>query len=154
MSLRTHPCGALRVSDAGKDVIISGWVDSFRVAGKISFLVVRDRTGSTQIFLNAALTEQCKHLQKESVVQVFGKVNKRPEKQINPAMPTGEIEIEGVRVEILSLAEAPLPIEIREETTTSLDKRLDYRFFGCASGKNKIRLHDPLQNLYGVHPRA
>jgi aspartyl-tRNA synthetase len=137
MSLRTHPCGALRVSDAGKDVIISGWVDSFRVAGKISFLVVRDRTGSTQIFLNAALTEQCKHLQKESVVQVFGKVNKRPEKQINPAMPTGEIEIEGVRVEILSLAEAPLPIEIREETTTSLDKRLDYRFLDVRREKIK-----------------
>ncbi|QQR92469.1 MAG: aspartate--tRNA(Asn) ligase [Candidatus Iainarchaeum archaeon] len=128
MSLRTHACGQLRVSDAGKEVVLSGWVDSFRVAGKISFLTVRDRTGTTQVFLNAALTDHCKHLQKESVVQVFGKVNKRPEKQINPAMHTGEVEVEAQRVEILSLAEAPLPIEIREETTTSLDKRLDYRF--------------------------
>ena len=137
MSLRTHTCGQLRVADAGKDVVLSGWVDSFRVAGKISFLVVRDRTGSTQIFLNAALTEQLKQLQKESVVQIFGKVNKRPEKQVNPGMHTGEIEVEGVRVEILSLAEAPLPIEIREETTTSLDKRLDFRFLDVRRDKIK-----------------
>lgn len=137
MSLRTHTCGQLRVSDAGKEVILSGWVDSFRVAGKISFLTVRDRTGTTQVFLNAALTEQCKHLQKESVVQVFGKVNKRPEKQFNPAMATGEVEVEAHRVEILSLAEAPLPIEIREETTTSQDKRLDYRFLDFRREKIK-----------------
>lgn len=137
MSLRTHTCGQLRVSDAGKEVVLSGWVDSFRVAGKISFLAVRDRTGITQVFLNAALTEQCKQLQKESVVQIFGKVNKRPEKQVIPTMHTGEIEVEAHRIEILSLAETPLPIEIREETTTSLEKRLDYRFLDFR--REKIR---------------
>src|SRR3989338_1017903 len=68
-----------------------------------------------------------KHVDKY-VVLVKGKVKKRPDNLVRKEMPTGEIEIEAEDIEVLSKAETPLPIEIQEDTTTSIDKRLDYRF--------------------------
>jgi aspartyl-tRNA synthetase len=119
---------------AGKEVTVCGWVETLRVAGKISFLLLRDRTGIVQVFLDKNLTEKFKELRKESVVKIVGMVNKRPENQIKREMKTGEIELGAKELEVLNHAE-PLPIEIDENSTTSLDKRLDYRFVDLHNSK-------------------
>lgn len=117
--------------------MLTGWVDSLRVQGKISFLILRDREGVIQCFLNKELTTKHKDLSKESVVLVKGNVKKRPAKQVRKELMTGEIELEATGLKVLSKAETPLPIEIEEETTTHIDKRLDYRFLDVR--RNKIK---------------
>ncbi len=126
--LRTHTCGELTAEDAEKNVVVCGWTETLRIQGKVGFLLLRDRSGITQCFLNQSLTKQCNDLSKESVVLVEGRVKKRPQSQVRKDLSTGEVEIEAAKVEVLSRAETPLPIEVEEETTTSIDKRLDYRF--------------------------
>ena len=75
---RTNTCGELRISDAGRDVTLSGWVQRVRKMGGMTFLDLRDRYGITQIVFNndtdAALCEKANHLGREFVVQVKGKV--------------------------------------------------------------------------------
>ena len=126
--LRTHNCGELSGKQAGEKVVLCGWIDALRVQGKIGFMLLRDRYGITQVFLNSQLAKEFGNLSKESVVLVEGEVKKRPENQIKKEMSTGEIEVSASKIEILSQSETPLPIEITEETTTNIDKRLDYRF--------------------------
>lgn len=134
--IRTHNCGELTGKEAGKKVTLCGWVDTIRVQGKIGFLLLRDRNGITQVFLNPELAKQFGTLSKESVVLIEGEVKKRPDNQVKKEMKTGEIEIAASKIEIISEAETPLPIEITEETTTNIDKRLDYRFLDLR--RNKI----------------
>ncbi len=135
--VRTHTCGELRASHEKEKVSLSGWVDSLRLTGKISFLILRDRTGWVQVFVNKELTEKIKSLPKESVVEVSGVVNKRPDNQVIENISTGQIEIVAEKIDIISLSDTPLPIELREETTTSLEKRLDYRFLDVRREKIK-----------------
>ncbi len=126
--LRTHTCGELNIKDVEKKVVLCGWVDTVRITGKISFLLLRDRTGIIQIFLDKALTAQAQQMKKESIVLVKGSVNKRPANQVHTDIATGMIEVAAEDIEMINLAEPTLPVEIREDTTTTLDKRLDYRF--------------------------
>lgn len=121
--LRTHTCGELRKEHANTEVVLSGWVDSLRISGKIGFLLLRDRYGITQCFLGKKLIEQAQQISKESVVQVTGKVNVRPENQIKKEMLTGEIELEVTKIDVLSLAD-PLPLDEH----ASEDTRLKYRY--------------------------
>src|SRR3989344_1082388 len=134
--IRTHNCGELTAKEAGKKVTLCGWVDTIRVQGKIGFLLLRDRYGITQVFLNPELAKEFGTLSKESVVLINGEVKKRPDNQVKKEMKTGEIELAASKIEVLSKAETPLPIEITEETTTNIDKRLDYRFLDLR--RNKI----------------
>ncbi len=136
---RTHACGALTKAEAGHPAILEGWVDAYRQTGKIGFLLLRDRTGITQVFVNKELAAEYGHRFKpESVVRVEGKVNARPPNQIKAEMKTGEIELEAQKITILSEAETPLPIDLgMGDTTTSLDKRLDYRFLDVRREKIK-----------------
>src|SRR3989344_5964341 len=134
--IRTHNCGELTAKEAGKKVTLCGWVDTIRVQCKIGFLLLRDRYGITQVFLNPELAKEFGTLSKESVVLINGEVKKRPDNQVKKEMKTGEIELVASKIEVLSKAETPLPIEILEETTTNLDKRLDYRFLDLR--RNKI----------------
>ena len=120
--LRTHTCGELRKKDSGKTVTIAGWIDKFRFS-KVGFVDLRDKYGITQIFLNPELTKELKHLKKESVIQVKGKVNERP--KANEKLKTGEIEIEAKEVKILNEAE-PLPLDLELESTE--DTILKYRY--------------------------
>ena len=121
-------CGTLTKADTGKEVHLSGWVDTLRLTGKISFLLLRDRTGIVKVFLDKALTEKFQHIKTQSVVSLKGMVNARHANQVKADMKTGEIEIAAQSIDLLSMAETPLPIEVTEETSTGLDKRLDYRF--------------------------
>ena len=94
---RTHLCGDLRSTDAGKTVTIMGWVNSRRDHGGLIFLDIRDRSGISQVILDKEVSPEG-HLKAETarpeyVVAVTGKVRVRGEGLANPNMPTGEIEI-------------------------------------------------------------
>ncbi|MBW3004370.1 aspartate--tRNA ligase [Candidatus Woesearchaeota archaeon] len=121
---RTNTCGELNKKFVGKEVTLAGWIDSLRIQGKIGFLLLRDRYGVTQFFLNPKLAKEFGHLKKESVIQVKGKVNARPENQVKTDMPTGEVEVEAQEILVLNEAE-PLPLDV-EETTE--ETRLKYRY--------------------------
>ncbi len=123
--LRTHTCGELREKDAGKKVVLCGWVDALRVQGKIGFLLLRDRYGITQVFLNPSLAKEFGTLSKESVVLVRGEVKKRPDNQVKKEMATGEIEVSATALEVLNKAE-PLPLDFSADTSEEI--RLRYRY--------------------------
>ncbi|NQV08230.1 aspartate--tRNA ligase [Candidatus Woesearchaeota archaeon] len=125
--LRTHTCGELNKSHADKKVTLAGWADTIRVHGKVGFIIIRDRYGKTQLFLGKQFIEQITNLKKESVIQVEGKVNLRPENQIRKEMSTGEIEVGVSKLEVLNPAE-PLPMELDESITSTDETRLKYRF--------------------------
>ncbi|MBM3282332.1 MAG: aspartate--tRNA(Asn) ligase, partial [Candidatus Diapherotrites archaeon] len=136
--IRTHTCGELRKNHSGEVVTLEGWVDTYRETGKISFILIRDRTGITQVFVNKDLTAANKSaLKPETVVRIQGKVNTRPANQVRAEMPTGEIELEAQAITVLNEAEQPLPIDLLPETTTGLDKRIDYRFLDVR--REKVR---------------
>lgn len=107
----------------GEKVKLQGWVDSVRDHGKITFIDLRDRTGKVQ-----TVAQGMEKVSPESVIEIIGEVAKRPEKLVNPDIPTGTIEIQVEELKVLSLSkELPLPIdtdgyEINEET------RLKYRY--------------------------
>jgi aspartyl-tRNA synthetase len=126
---RTHTCGELRKEDAGNEVTLAGWADSVRVQGRIGFVLLRDRYGITQCFINPKLVESCDlaNIRKESVLQIKGEVKARPENQVRSEMATGEIELSATSVEILNPA-APLPLELDESVESNDDTRMKYRF--------------------------
>jgi len=125
--LRTHTCGELRAKHAGKKVTLCGWVETHRVQGKLSFILLRDRYGITQIFVNPEITKKIGELRRETVIQVKGEAKKRPENQVKKELETGEIEVSAEDVIILSKA-APLPLELSESVASTEDVRLKYRY--------------------------
>ncbi|HLC72514.1 MAG TPA: aspartate--tRNA ligase [Candidatus Nanoarchaeia archaeon] len=136
--LRTHACGEVSEQDVSKTVTLCGWVDTLRVSGKIAFLLLRDRTGIIQIFLDKTLTEKYQHeLKKESVVLVEGLVNKRPDNQVKQDMKTGAVEIAGKRIEILNKAE-PLPLDFNIES--SEETRLKFRYLDLRRSEVRDKL--------------
>jgi len=128
--LRTHTCGELRKEHTGKEVVLAGWADSVRVSGKIGFVILRDRYGTTQCFIGKQFLETLKTIRKDSVLQIKGKVNARPEKQVKKEMLTGEIELEATELKVLAMAE-PLPLD---ENATE-DTRLKYRYLDLRKEK-------------------
>jgi aspartyl-tRNA synthetase len=125
--LRTHTCGELSKKDAGKKVTLTGWVETHRIQGKMSFIILRDRYGITQLFVNKKITGELGEIRRESVIQVEGEVQKRPDNQVKKEMTTGEIEISADEIVILSKAD-PLPMEIDENVESTEDTRLKYRY--------------------------
>ncbi|MGA2357404.1 MAG: OB-fold nucleic acid binding domain-containing protein, partial [Terriglobales bacterium] len=94
---RTHMCGALRLSDAGKKAVLMGWCNRRRDLGQIIFVDLRDRTGVTQVVFNyelsAAVHEKAEALRNEFVIAAIGTVKRRDADTINPNIPTGEVEL-------------------------------------------------------------
>ncbi|MBN1644700.1 aspartate--tRNA ligase [Candidatus Woesearchaeota archaeon] len=121
---RSHTCGELNKSHVDKSVVISGWMDSLRIQGRIGFLLLRDRYGITQCFLNPESAKKFQGLKKESVLQVKGKVNARPKNQINEKMSTGEIELEAQEIFVLNESDV-LPLDLKK---ASEETRLTYRY--------------------------
>lgn len=126
---RTHTCGELRLTDKGKTVTLAGWVQTIRNLGGMIFIDLRDRYGITQLLFNpdtdAALAEQAKKLGREFVIMVSGKVNERSSK--NTHIPTGEIEIAAIRLNVLNESKTP-PFTIEEESDGGDDLRMKYRY--------------------------
>ncbi|GED85846.1 aspartate--tRNA ligase [Streptomyces sp. NPDC091412] len=126
---RSHTCGELRASDVGTDVRLSGWLHNRRDLGGILFIDLRDHYGITQLVARPGTPayEALDKLSKETVVRVDGKVVSRGADNVNPELPTGEIEIEVGEVEVLGAA-APLPFTINAEDGVNEERRLEYRF--------------------------
>jgi aspartyl-tRNA synthetase len=127
---KTHGCGALRAADNGKEVVLMGWVDVRRDHGGCVFVDLRDRTGLVQVVfdpqVNAGAHEIAGEIRTEYCIGVVGRVRSRGE-NINPRMPTGEIEVEGLKLEIFSRAATP-PFPIQDQLDTNEALRLQYRY--------------------------
>lgn len=128
---RTHTCGELRASDAGKSVVLLGWVNRRRDHGNLIFLDLRDRYGLTQIVLDkdlsAAAHAKADQARPEYVVAAIGTVRLRGKDVINPKMPTGEIEIVADELRILNDAKVP-PFSPSEDAIGNEEVRLKYRY--------------------------
>ena len=126
---RDTKCGELRLSDAGRDVTIAGWVQRSRKMGGMTFVDVRDRYGITQVVfnneINPELCNAANALGREFVVQIKGKVAERSSK--NPNMPTGDIEIIADELKVLNRSEIP-PFTIEDNTDGGDDLRMKYRY--------------------------
>jgi aspartyl-tRNA synthetase len=126
---RSHTCGELRASDVGTDVRLSGWLHNRRDLGGILFIDLRDHYGITQLVARPGTSayEALDKLTKESTVRVDGKVVSRGTDNVNPDLPTGEVEVEVGEVELLGAAQ-PLPFTINTEDGVNEERRLEYRF--------------------------
>ncbi|MBR6446271.1 MAG: aspartate--tRNA ligase [Prevotella sp.] len=126
---RTNTCGELRLSDAGRQVTLAGWVQRVRKMGGMTFVDLRDRYGITQLVFDeskdAALCENANKLGREWCVQVVGTVSERQSK--NPKMPTGDIEILADRLNVLSESDTP-PFTIEDQTDGGDELRMKYRY--------------------------
>ena len=128
---RTQMCGALRASDAGKKAVLMGWVNRRRDHGNLLFIDLRDRTGVTQVVLNAerdaAIHEKAGTLRNEYVIAVTGTVKLRDANTVNKNMATGEVEL--VAEELRILNESKLPPFLPSDTAlTNEETRLKYRY--------------------------
>ncbi|MFF3316764.1 aspartate--tRNA ligase [Streptomyces sp. NPDC003035] len=126
---RSHTCGELRASDVGTDVRLSGWLHNRRDLGGILFIDLRDHYGITQLVARpgTAAAEVLDKLTKETVVRVDGKVVSRGAENVNPELPTGEIEIEAAEVEVLGAAKQ-IPFTVNTDDGVNEERRLEYRF--------------------------
>lgn len=126
---RTHSCGELRKEDAGKKVVLNGWVAVARDLGGLFFLDLRDRKGITQVAVEPEtqkeLYERARQLKSEYVIWVEGTVRERSNP--NPNIPTGLIEIYPDDFGIISKSELP-PFEISDDVELSEEIKLRYRF--------------------------
>jgi len=126
---RTHNCGALRASDTGSSVRLSGWIHRKRDHGGLVFIDLRDHHGLTQLVLHPetpgfAIVER---LRAESVIKIDGEVVARDASVVNANLPTGEIEIRVSAVEVLSEA-AELPLPVFGEPDYPEEIRLKHRY--------------------------
>ncbi|MDY3225193.1 MAG: aspartate--tRNA ligase [Candidatus Faecousia sp.] len=129
MQSRTHTCGELRLSDAGKTVTIVGWLENVREVGSnFAFCVLRDYYGTTQVVIeNEEMMHVIKPINKESTLSVTGVVRERESK--NPKLPTGEIEVVPEKIEVLgNCIHNQLPFEINKSKDADENTRLKYRF--------------------------
>ncbi len=128
---RTHLCGDLRAADAGKQVVLMGWVNRRRDHGNLIFLDLRDRSGIAQIVLDAEICpeghKKGEQVRPEYVVAAIGKVRRRAADAINPKMPTGEIEIEATELRVLNDARLA-PFSPAEEAIQNEEVRLKHRY--------------------------
>jgi aspartyl-tRNA synthetase len=126
---RSHTCGALRESDIGKVVRLSGWCHRIRDHGGVLFIDLRDHYGLTQVVADpdSKAFKLAETLRAEWVVRIDGKVRKRPAGTENPELPTGQIEIYIDEIELLGPA-AELPMPVFGEQDYPEEIRLKYRF--------------------------
>ncbi|MBQ0864496.1 aspartate--tRNA ligase [Streptomyces sp. RK75] len=127
---RSHTCGELRATDVGTDVRLSGWLHNRRNLGGILFIDLRDHYGIVQLVVrdeSSEINEKLSSLAKETVLRVDGRVTARGAENVNPELPTGEIEVEVSQVEVLGGAEQ-IPFTINAEDGVNEERRLEYRF--------------------------
>ena len=139
MELRTHNCGELTEQNVGQKVKLCGWLSSTRDLGAVIFFVLRDFYGYTQV---VAADEETKALvrdiPRESTISVEGKVILRSSP--NPDMPTGMIEIEPEKIEVLGKCYEQLPFEVATSTSSREDTRLKYRFLDLRNPEVKDKI--------------
>ena len=140
---RTHTCGELRLSDAGQNVTIVGWMENVREVGSnFAFVVVRDFYGTTQVVVETEdMMKIIKSINKESTISVTGTVRERASK--NPKQPTGDIEVVPTEIKVLGRCRYnELPFEINRSRDADETLRLKYRYLDLRNPavKNNIIL--------------
>ena len=151
---RTHTCGELRLADAGKEVVLSGWVQRVRDKGTLLWIDIRDRYGLTQLFLqegvsSAEVMEKARTLGREFVIQAKGKVIERESK--NPNIPTGEIEIQLTELNILNASKTP-PFTIEDKSDGGDDLRMKYRYLDLR--RNPLKNNLILRHNVAIETRS
>lgn len=129
--IKTFACGEVSRRDIGKEVVLNGWVQRRRDLGGLIFVDLRDRSGIIQVVFNPEVEEDAfklaENLRNEYVISVTGRVVERPRGEVNPNMPTGEIEVLGSALVILNEAKTP-PIYIADQAGDDETVRLKYRY--------------------------
>ena len=141
MQSRTHTCGELRITDAGKKVQLSGWMENFREVGaELGFVVIRDFYGTTQVVIETAeMMKTFKAITKESTISVEGVVRERSSK--NPKLETGDIEVVPEKVTVLGRCRYnELPFEINHSREADEAARLKYRYLDIRNPEVKKNL--------------
>jgi len=152
MLKRTHNCGQLRLEDAGKQVTLAGWVQSYRDHGNLVFFDLRDREGLTQLVFNPESQPDVHRLARtircEWVVAARGKVRPRGERLDNPKLATGQIEVLVEELQILNAAKTP-PFEIADAEKTNEEIRLTSRYIDLRRPEmqQKLRLRHKVTTL-------
>lgn len=151
---RTHTCGELRLADAGKEVVLSGWVQRVRDKGTLLWIDIRDRYGLTQLFLqegvsSAEVMEKARTLGREFVIQAKGTVIERESK--NPNIPTGEIEIQLNELNILNASKTP-PFTIEDKSDGGDDLRMKYRYLDLR--RNPLKNNLILRHNVAIETRS
>lgn len=138
---RTHYCGALRVSDAGKPAVVLGWVARRRDLGNLLFLDVRDRTGIVQVVFNKETQPEAhakaEQARSEFVVAVEGAVVQR--QKANPELATGEVEMNATKLHILNNSKTP-PFPIEDQINAAEETRLRFRYLDLRRPKPHANL--------------
>jgi len=128
---KTHTCGELRVSHVGQIVTLAGWINRHRDHGGVTFIDLRDRFGVIQVVTNPTISPEAHKILSDAriewVIQVTGAVHKRPEGMENPALATGDVEVEIQQVRVLNPAKTP-PFAINKEEEIEENVRLKYRY--------------------------
>ncbi len=128
---RTHYCGDLRGTDAGKEVVLNGWVQRRRDHGGLIFLDLRDRAGLAQVVFNPQSSPEAhavaEDIRGEFVLAVEGTVGRRPDDAVNPNLGTGEIEVTAKSVQVISASKTP-PFEVKDGVKVDESLRLRYRY--------------------------
>jgi len=147
---RTEMCGLLRKDHAGTEVRLAGWVQRERDHGGVHFVDLRDRTGLVQVVfspdVDAELHARARALRSEWVVSVRGRVRERPEGTVNPELPTGEIEVAAVSLDVLNTAQTT-PFAVENSTDAGEELRLRYRYLDL----RRPRLQNNLQIRHKVY---
>jgi len=148
--MRSIYCGALNASHIDQEVTLCGWVDRRRDHGGVIFIDLRDRDGIVQVVFDPDTQEHFERADKvrnEYVLQVTGKVRARDAAAVNPNMDTGEIEVYGLRLEILNEAETP-PFQLDEHISVGEDVRLKYRYVDLRRQEmqNNLRFRSKVTN--------
>jgi len=147
---RTHNCGELRLENKGQKVKIAGWVQRIRNLGGMKFIDLRDQYGITQIIIseNEEIQKQAENLVTECSISVEGIVAERSNK--NNKIPTGEIELQAEKIEVLGKCKNVLPFEVNSEkidiSSVREDLRLEYRYLDLRNEKlhNNILLRSKI----------
>jgi len=150
MSRVRQPAGELRAQDAGRPVLLQGWVARRRDLGELIFLSIRDRSGVVQAVFDAARSPAdavaaAAEARSEDVIELEGTVALRGEGQRNRELPTGDVEIVASRLEFLARSETP-PFVVEDRTNATEELRLEYRYLDLrrpAMQKN-FRLRDEI----------
>ncbi len=128
--MRSHYCGQLNASHIGQEVELCGWTHRRRDHGGVIFIDLRDRDGLIQLVYDPDLPDVfsiAEQVRNEFVLRVRGRVRSRPEGSLNPDLPTGEVEVLGLELEILNSSDTP-PFQLDEHENVSEEVRLRYRY--------------------------
>jgi aspartyl-tRNA synthetase len=146
LSTRSHTCGELADTDVGQRVRLCGWIQ-FQRMGK--FAILRDSYGLTQIVLNDKNHQKVvSKLMPESVLEVMGRVVRRPDKDVNPALKTGAIEVVAEEVNVLNECRKDVPFIIRDYQKVNEKTRLEFRYIDLRHPKMQsiLRLRSHVMN--------